>query len=137
MPEMSAVHSVAAAIVVSICHENIKARSRYRSHSRVLSPHPGQSSSSGKSTGVETLTGELTRYMLAMKMETSRNARGTTTHNLCFVICTRQGVGLSIWLDLVSEVLRTFQHLRRSDTSQTVQIRPFRNRSAQTMGLVD
>ena len=44
---------------------------------------------------------------------------------------------LSIWLDLVVEDLRAFQHLRRSDTSQTVHIKPFRNRSAQTMGLVD
>jgi len=45
--------------------------------------------------------------------------------------------GLSISLDPVGEALPAFQHLRRSDTSQTVQIRPFRNRSAQTTGLVD
>ena len=32
---------------------------------------------------------------------------------------------LSIWPDLVVEVLRAFQHLRRSDTSQTVHINPF------------
>ncbi len=49
----------------------------------------------------------------------------------------QQGTRLSFWLDLVSEVLRAFQHLRRSDTSQTVQIRPFKNKSTQTIGLVD
>ena len=64
----------------------------------------------------------------------SRNASGTTTHVFCFVTCT---TGLSIWLYLVSEVPRAFQHLRSSDTSQTEQIKPFMNRSAQTIGLVD
>lgn len=56
------------------------------------------------------------RYTFAMKMVTSRNANGAETHFLFFV---------------------TFQHLRISDVSQIVQIRPLMNRSAQTSGLVD
>jgi hypothetical protein len=42
---------------------------------------------------VEILAGELTKYMLAMKIVMSRNTSGPATHAFCFVTCTtRDGI---------------------------------------------
>ena len=73
--------------------------------------------------------------MIAMKMVTSRNANGATTHFFFFVTCWEcEGRDISFGSNAL---LRAFQHFRISDVSQIAQVRPLRNRSAQTSGLVD